>query len=127
MPEAKQVIRDGDCDQHEQHQQEFALLDEIGLAGLEDDLGDIEHRLVGRQLFDLVAQIQADAQRAADDQRPIEQQVPGRDLGPKDIERSGVQIGNRQIGLAGMRLTCRADQYDQPTKKGRQSLPHGPL
>ena len=64
----------------EQHQQELALLDEIRLAGLEDDLGDVEHRLVGRQLLDLSTQVQADAQRAGDHERAVEQQIPGADL-----------------------------------------------
>ena len=67
-------------DEDEQHQQELALLDEVGLAGLEDDLGDVEHRLVRRQLVDLVAQVEADAERAGDDEGAAKQQVPGADV-----------------------------------------------
>ncbi len=47
VPEADQVIGDSTGDDDEQHQQKFALLNEVRLAGLEDDLGDIEHRFVG--------------------------------------------------------------------------------
>ncbi len=57
-------------DEAEEHEQEFALLNQVGFAGLENDLGNIEHRFVGRLLSNLVQLIEADAQRAGDDQRP---------------------------------------------------------
>ena len=88
------------ADDGEQHQQEFALLNQIGLAGLKDDLGDVEHRLVGGQIVNLPPQVQADAQRAGDHQRPVQQQVPAADFLAGDVEGAGVQVGNRQIGLA---------------------------
>ena len=44
----EQVVGQGAGNQGEQHQQELALLDEVGLAGLEDDVSHVEHRIVGR-------------------------------------------------------------------------------
>src|SRR5207244_9562451 len=42
------------ADQHLQHQDEFALLEQVRLAGLPDDLRDVGHRLVNRQRLDLL-------------------------------------------------------------------------
>ena len=63
----------------EQQQQELALLDQIRFAGLEDDLGHVEHGLVRGQLANLRPQRQADPQRAADDERSPEEQPPPAD------------------------------------------------
>src|SRR2546421_413014 len=62
VPEADEVVRDGDGDERKQHQQELALLDEVGLASLVDGLGNAEHRVVRRQLVNLRAQVKADAE-----------------------------------------------------------------
>ncbi len=75
--QANEVVEEQPGDQHKQHRQEFALLDQVRLAGLEDDLRDVEHRLMGRQGLDLSPQVQAEAQRADDHERTEEQQVPG--------------------------------------------------
>ena len=66
-------------DQHEQHQQELALLDQIGLASLKDDFRDSERRAMGGQLVNLIPQIQANAQRAGGHNGAAKQQVPGND------------------------------------------------
>ncbi len=95
-----EVIHHGHRDDGKEHHQELALLDQVRLAGLEDDLGDIEHRLVGRQILDLPPQKQADAQRADDDERSVKQQVPGVDLGAGDREIAQAEIRNGQIGFA---------------------------
>ena len=50
-----------------------------------------------RQNADLMPQEEADAQRARDDPRAVERQVPGRDGVTPDEESALVQVRNRQL------------------------------
>ncbi len=101
VPEAEQIVADGAGDQHPQHQQELALLNQVGFARLVDNLGDIQHRLVGGQPVDLRAQIQTHAEGADDDPGTDEQEVPGADAAEAG-EMAVVQVGDGQVGFAGM-------------------------
>jgi hypothetical protein len=127
MRGTQEVVGDGDGDQHEQHQQEFALLDEIRLAGLEDDLGDVEHRLVRRLLVDLVELIEADAERPRDHQSTDCQEVPGADAAQAG-EMTLVQVGDGQVGFAGgcNRLQDQGQEGPQQEGGGHQ-VGVGPL
>ena len=69
VAETEQVIRNGDGNEHKQHQQELALLNQVSLAGLKNDLGHGKLRFVGRQLVDLHTKVETDSKRAANDQR----------------------------------------------------------
>ena len=103
---ASEVISDGAADEDEQHHQELALLNQIRLARLKDDLGHVEHRLVGGQRLDLIPQIQANTERAGDDQGAVEQKVPGRDRLIEDSEmrfaRLPMEIRNLEVGFTGV-------------------------
>jgi hypothetical protein len=51
--EPAEVDEDDRADEDPEDDEELALLDEVGLAGLVDQLGDLTHRLVDRHLPDL--------------------------------------------------------------------------
>ena len=53
MQQRAEVERDDGADEELEDQQELALLDQVGLARLVDELGDLEHRLVHRQVLEL--------------------------------------------------------------------------
>ncbi len=98
MLQPQEVVGHGAGDESKQHQQEFALLNQVRLARLEDDLGDVEHRLVGGQPVNLHPEIKADAQRAGDDERAKEKEFPRADLSPEELEAAVYpQIGDRQV------------------------------
>ena len=97
-----EIDGDRDGDDAEQHQQELPLLNQVGFAGLEDDLGDGEHRLMGRLPMDLKKLPKADAERAGDDQGAVKEEVEGADAA-EAVEFSLVQIRDLQIRFAGER------------------------
>ena len=99
-PQRQEVERHGGGNEQEQHDKEFALLNQISPAGLKDDLRHLEHRLMGSQLLDLVAQKQADTQRTSDDARAIEQKIPWSDTPQQGIWSALMQVGYREICLA---------------------------
>ena len=72
----QQVVGDGRADENEQHEQELALLNQVGLARLEDGVGDAEHGPMCGLLFDLDELVQADRQGPDDDPGTVEEQVP---------------------------------------------------
>ena len=43
-----EVVDDARADEDLEHEQQPALLEQVGLAGLVDDVRDVEHRLVRR-------------------------------------------------------------------------------
>ena len=53
MGQAHEVVDHTDGDEDPEDDEELALLGEIGLTGLPDDVGDIKHGLVGRQILRL--------------------------------------------------------------------------
>ena len=73
------------------------------MTGLEDGLSDVQHGLVRRHSLDLRAQIKADAERSRDDERAVEQELPGSNLFAKDRKRSVlIQVRNGQVGFTGV-------------------------
>ena len=57
-----EIKHDDRADEKFQDQQEFALREQIGLAGFVDQLGDFEHRLVHRQIAQVRVHRQAEDQ-----------------------------------------------------------------
>ncbi len=55
---------------------------------------------MGREDVDLAPQVEADAQRPADDHRPVEKEIVSPDHVTRDLERGLVQIGNREVRFA---------------------------
>ena len=120
-PQRQEVVRHERRDDDEQAQQEYALLDEVGLAGLKDDVGDVEHRLVGGVFADLVEQIEADAQGAGDDAGAVEQDLPG--AGAAELVVGAVaQVRNGQVRFAGADERRGQQQQDRGTENQFQGL-----
>ena len=67
---------DGDdrADEQPEHQEELALLQQVGLAGLVNQLGDLEHRAVDGQALELPVDQQAEQQAERRDQDAGEEQ-----------------------------------------------------
>ena len=84
-----EVERDDDADEDLEDQQELALLDEVGLAGLVDELGDLEHRLMDRQVLELRADHEAEQEAQGADDQAAQQQRVAVDPLERHLPRSG--------------------------------------
>ena len=97
-----EVGNDDDRDERLQDQQELALREHVGLAGLVNQLADLGHRAVDRQAANPSLDDRAEHQTAnADEQAPSEQ-GPARDAADKAGQCRVAEIGQRQIGLTDM-------------------------
>ena len=116
---------DGPDEQLEDHQ-ELALLDQVGLAGLVDQLRDLPHRLVDGHVLQLRVdhQPEAKAQRG-DHEADHEQRAP---VGAFE-EGHGAEIGQLKVGLAalvndrsaaGVLLRRRRHRRDEHERRQRQ-------
>ena len=118
-----EVEDDDDRDEHLEDQEELALLQEVGLAGLVDQLRDLGHRLVDRQPPDLVVDEVAEEQAAHRDQQAQHQQRPAVDahelrLGQVRQHETGLAaVMDLRLGLGGLRLGC--------LRQGRRRAGHG--
>ena len=85
-----EVERDDDADEELQDQQELALLHEVGLARLVDQLRDLEHRLMHRQVLELAVDDRPKSRPSAADHEPESSSVwpsmPPRNV---TLDRSG--------------------------------------
>ena len=71
-----EVDRDDDPDERLENQQELALLNEVGLARLVDQLGDLEHGRMHRHVLQLAVDHEAKEQAEhRDDEARVEQRV----------------------------------------------------
>ena len=87
-----EVEDDHDADEALEQQQQLALLDQVGLAGLVDEPRDVGHRLVHRQLLDAGVGEEAEQQaQHADDEAGQQDVVPGEaeEAAPGPCVRSG--------------------------------------
>jgi hypothetical protein len=92
-----EVDEDHDADEDLEQEDELALRGEVGLAGLEDQLGDVAHRAVHRHVLELVVHPQPEEHAEdADDQAGLEQGTP-----VEAEERDAPQVGQLELGLAG--------------------------
>ena len=74
--ERAEVERDDGADEQPENQQELALLNQVGLARLVDELGDLAHRRMHRHVLQLRVDDQAEEQpERADDQAAEQQRV----------------------------------------------------
>ncbi len=86
-----EVQRDDRADEDLENEDELALRDQIRLAGLVDQLGDLAHRLVHGHVLELRVDHDAEDQaERADDQAAHEQRVPVHAAEERDRERSGM-------------------------------------
>ena len=112
-----EVERDDDADEELEDQQELALLDEVGLAGLVDQLGDLEHRLVDRQVLQLrVRSRRPNSRPERETTRP-----PRSSVWPSmPLERHRAEVGQHEVGLAAhVRGLRRRRRWRTLRRKGR--------
>ena len=110
-----------DRDERPEDGDELPLGDQVGLAGFVDELRDLEHRPVDRELADLhVLDESEDHPANADDQSKQEQIVTGH---PEEVHRA--EVGDLQLRLA--RPRRRGDERCcQPPKTQRGSSERPP-
>ena len=85
-----EVDDDDGADEHLEQQDELALGDEVGLAGLVDQLGDLLHRLVHGQVLELLVDDQAEGQARRQTRMPTSSsRSPGIRRGRRREPRSG--------------------------------------
>ncbi len=97
--EELEVDKDHRGDERPQDHQEAALLLEVGLAGLVDELGDLAHGLVHRQALELDVAGQAEREAAEADHEADEQQ-------PAAVDHAADERGGAQVGQVDVRLTA---------------------
>jgi hypothetical protein len=100
------VLQDAEVEEHDhadedlEQQDELALRDQVGLAGLVDQLGHLEHRAVHRHVLEAHEDRHAEGEaQQAHDQAAHEQRAA-----VDAQERFAAQVGQHEIGLAGVRL-----------------------
>ena len=96
-----EVDDDDGADEELEHEDELHLRDEVRLAGLVDELGDLEHRLVHRQVLELLVDHEAEheAERAHDEAE--REQVPARhaeELDALEVRQDQVHLALRLVG-----------------------------
>ena len=103
------------ADEDLEDQDELALGDEVGLAGLVDQLRHFAHRRVDRQILQLREdeQTEPEAERA-DDETAHEQRAP-----VHAVKVDGRQIRQDEIRLAAAGLACRALRCHARLRRGR--------
>ena len=98
-----EVSQDDDRDEDPQDQQELALGDQVGLAGLVDQLGDLEHRLVDRHVLELHVNRQAEQQAEDAEEQADREQLVAVHAEKADRRQIGqLQAGFAAGGLAGL-------------------------
>ena len=106
-----EVERDDDADEQLEDQQELALLHEVGLAGLVDQLRDLPHRLVHHHVLELRVDHQAEGEPERADHQAGEQQRVTVDA----EEAHGAQVGQHQVrfaaGVVSGRIGLRCGQW----------------
>ena len=94
--QAAEVDRADDADEHPEDQDEPPLRDQIGLAGLVDQLRDLEHRPVHRQVLQVVVDDQAEHQAEDADAEAAHQQ--GASVDPLELDRP--EVGQHEVRFA---------------------------
>ena len=98
---------EGHCrgDEREEHEEELALLQQVGAACLKNYFRNLEHGLVRFFFLDHEKLEQADAQRTNDDESAVEEELPCGDCSAEQVIAAGMQIRNRKIRFTGENLS----------------------
>ena len=128
----REVGDDDRADEDLENQQELALLHQIGLAGLVDQLGDLGHRAVHRQALDAGIRPGAEEQAQHADDQPRQQDLMAGhaeeialiEIGQVDVHLAAGHVLRRRLGL-GRRLAAqsaapRSEQGDSRQRRGAQ-------
>ena len=89
-----------------EHHDELALGDQVLLAGLEDELGDLEHRLVHRQRLELHVLHEAEGQPEHRDDDAAHQQRAAVDA----HEQLGIELRQDEVRFVGEREQRRQER-----------------
>ena len=115
VQERPEVEHDDGADEDFQEQDELALGDEIRLAGLVDQLGDLEHGLVHGQVLQLGVDDEAEEQAEDADAQAALQQRPAahaQELGLREVRDLDIglaaAVGRRGGGAAGAGVCAKA-------------------
>jgi hypothetical protein len=111
-------VRDHDrADEDLQKHEELALGDEVGLASLVDELGDVGHRFVDRQVANALEHHHAEGQSGqAYDDSGHQQRAPGH-----AVEADGAEVGHDEIRLTGRGRAGRKNQQGPGRQTGAQT------
>ncbi len=91
-----EVEHHDDADERFENEDELALGHQIGLAGLVNELGDLEHRAMHRQVLQLREDHHAERQPEQADEEPDHEQRPAVDA----LKRRLAEVRKYQVGLA---------------------------
>ena len=93
----QQEVHDDDgADEAEQDQEQLALLDHVGFAGLVNQLGDLRHRAVHRQVLHVRV-----AQQTEEQSQDADHQAREQDLMPGEAEEVAlIEVGQPKVHLA---------------------------
>ncbi len=113
-----EVERDNHRDESPEHKNELALRHQIGFAGLIDQLGNVAHRAMNRQVLQLHIDRQAEQQAADAEQQSDRQKVMP--VQAEEICKAHArQIRQDQVGFASARVLLRAGECGkQQDQKG---------
>ena len=114
-----EVGDDDDADEDFEHQDEFALGEHVGLAGLVDEFADFGHCAMYRQGFDLAIDDAAEGEAGkADDQAPGEE-IPAGMAAEKGRQIRVGQVRQHQVGFGGGK-TQRGENKQEQGKRPEQ-------
>jgi hypothetical protein len=110
-----EVVGDDGSDEEPENHQELALLNQVRLAGLVDQFGDLEHRPVDRHVLQLPVDQQAEQHAERRDQDADKQQRVAVDAHEADLR----QVRQNQIRLAAGRSRRRLRRRRHRTLRQR--------
>ena len=115
LAEGPEVDADDDGDEDPEQDQELALLQQVGLAGLPDELGDLPHRAVDRQIAQSEEDDETEDQAERADDESVGKQVAAGDA----VELDRVQVGQDEAGLTPVCSRRPRPQAPGPEEKPR--------
>ena len=98
MQQHAEIEHDDGGDEDPEQEQEFALRDQVGLAGFVDQLGHFAHGAVNRQILQAHVDRHAESQAENAEENAPEQQLVAVDLGAEKIHLR--KIGQLEVGFA---------------------------
>src|ERR1700757_1519149 len=98
MLQITEVENDDGPDEEFQNDKELYLRDQVCLAGLVDQFRDLEHRLVYREVFQLVVNDNAEHETERNNNKAVDQEVMAVDCTAK--EGSLAEIWDDEVGFA---------------------------
>ena len=115
VPQPAEVDDDDGADEDLEQQDELALRDQVGLAGLVDQLGDLAHRAMHGHVLELVVGHDPEHETESAHQQPAEEERVT--VGPQ--EGLGREVGNDQVRFARGRRRRRQKRHQK--QRGEQS------